>query len=184
MQTDTKTDFERFYKAHANAVYSYCLRRGSAETAKDATADVFVVAWRRWGAVPEGDAAVGWLYTVARNVLSDRRRSTRRRGRLLEKLAAQPEPFEVGPEVQVVRRAEHDAVLAALAKLPERDREVVFLVEWEGLSREHVAEMMSLTRSAIDKRMARAYKKLARLLHIDGRAATTSPVLAEEGGEA
>ena len=139
MQTHTSIDFERFYKAHANAVYSYCLRRTGAEEAKDVTADVFLVAWRRWGAVPEGDTAVRWLYGVTRNVLKDKRRSMRRRGRLVERVAAQPEPFVPGPELQVVRLARHEAVLTALGNLPERDRGIILLVEWEGLSREQVA---------------------------------------------
>ncbi len=167
MQTDTRMDFERFYEGHANAVYSYCLRRVGVEAAKDATADVFVVAWRRWGAVPEGDAAAGWLYGVARNVLRARQRPMRRRGRLVEKVAAQPEPSVVGPELQVVRLAEHEAVLAALGKLPEKDREIILLIEWEGRSREQVAEMMSVTRAAIDRRMARSHKNMARSLRVD-----------------
>lgn len=183
VHTHATIDFDRFYKAQANAVYSYCLRRTSAEEAKDATADVFVVVWRRWGAVPEGDEAVGWLYGVARNVLRERRRSMRRRGRLVEKVAAQTELVVAGPEVQVVRMAEHEAVLAALGKLPERDREMIFLVEWEGLSREQVAGMMSVTRAAIDKRVARAYKKMARSLRVDGRVLPASAVPVEEGGE-
>jgi len=184
VQSHASTDFEGFYKAHANAVYSYCLRRVNAEEAKDATADVFVVAWRRWGTVPKGDSAVGWLYGVARNVLRDRRRSMRRRGRLVEKVAAQPEPFVAGPELQVVLLAEHEAVLAALRKLPEKEREAILLVEWEGLSREQVAAMMSVTRAAIDKRMARAYKKMARSLRIDGAVLPASRIPVEEGGEA
>jgi RNA polymerase sigma-70 factor (ECF subfamily) len=184
VQTHARMSFESFYKAHANAVYSYCLRRASAEEAKDATADVFVVAWRRWGAVPAGDAGVRWLYGVARNVLRDRRRSMARRGRLVEKVAAQPEAFVAGPELHVVRLVENEAVLAALAKLSERDREIIFLVEWEGLSRDQVAEIMSVTRSAIDKRMARAYKKLARSLRVDDQAPPPSPVPVDEGGEA
>ena len=122
MHTDAYMDFERLYRAQADPVYSYCVRRVSVEEAKDATADVFVVAWRRWGGVPEVDEAVGWLYGVARNVLSDRRRSTRRRGRLAEKEAAQPERFVAGPELQVVMMAEHEAVRAALAKLSVRER--------------------------------------------------------------
>ena len=182
MHTDPKMDFELFYRANADAVYSYCLRRVSVEEAKDATADVFVVAWRRWGAVPEGDEAVGWLYGVARNVLRDRRRSIRRLGRLVEKEAAQPEPFVAGPELQVVMMAEHEAVRAALGKLSKRDREIILLVEWEGLSREVVAGMMSVSRAAIDKRMARAYKKMAR--SIEGPASPSSQVPVEEGGKA
>jgi len=183
LQTHTGTDFERFYKAHANAVYSYCLRRASTEQAKDVTADVFVVAWRRWGAVPEGDAALRWLYAVARNVLTDRRRSMMRRRRLAEKVAAQPQPVVDGPDLHVVRLAEHEAVLAAVGKLSERDREIILLVEWDGLSREQVAEMMSVSRAAIDKRISRAYKKIARSLHVNGPVSLAAPVPVEEGGE-
>ena len=58
------------------------------------------------------------------------------------------------------------------------------LVEWEGLSREQVAEMMFVSRAAIDKRMARAYKKLARHLGVKDSAVRTTPVPIEEGGEA
>ena len=184
MQTHTMIDFERFYKTHANTVYSYCLRRVTAEAAKDATADVFVVAWRRWGAVPEGDAAIGWLYGVARNVLKTRQRSMKRLGRLVEKLRAQPEPVVEGPELQVLRLAEHEGVLGALEKLPEMDREIILLVEWEGLSRAQVAEMMSVTRAAIDKRMTRAYKKMARSLRIEQPTLFPSREPVEEGGEA
>ncbi|MGI9648142.1 MAG: RNA polymerase sigma factor [Acidimicrobiia bacterium] len=182
MKTHATIGFERFYREYANTVYSYCLRRVSAEEAKDAMADVFVVAWRRWGAVPEGDAAIAWLYGVARNVLRERRRSVRRRGRLVEKVAAQPELVAAGPEVQVVRMAENEAVLAALGRLPERDREMILLIEWEGLSREQVAAMMSVTRAAIDKRMTRAYKKMARSLRLDGQVLPASPIPVDGGG--
>jgi RNA polymerase sigma factor (sigma-70 family) len=183
VHTDPKMDFELFYRAQADAVYSYCLRRLSVEEAKDATADVFVVAWRRWGAVPEGDEAVRWLYGVARNVLSDRSRSTRRRGRLVEKEAGQPDPFVEGPELQVVMMAEHEEVRAALGKLSVKDQEIILLVEWEGLSREEVAGMMSVSRAAIDKRIARAYKKMARSLRLDGPVLPLPHVPAEKGGE-
>ena len=184
MQTHRSIDFDRFYRERANAVYLYFLRRVGAEAAQDLTADVFVVAWRRWGAVPEGEASMAWLYGVARNVLMDRRRSMGRRVRLAEKVNAQPEPLVAGPEAQVVRSAEYEAVLAALMRLPEKDREIILLVGWEGLSREQVAEMMSVTRSAIDKRIARAYKRMARHLGVGERATSTVRISAEEGGEA
>jgi DNA-directed RNA polymerase specialized sigma24 family protein len=75
-------------------------------------------------------------------------------------------------------------VVAALTQLPEVDQEIILLVEWEGLSREQVAEMMFLSRSAIDKRMSRAYKRMAQTLGVKRQDVRTPPVTIEEGGEA
>jgi len=147
-------------------------------------ADVFVVAWRRFEVVPKGDGALPWLYGVAKNVLSDKQRSARRRDRLFVRAVSDFEPAVPGPEAQIVRKSEHEAVVSALGRLPERDREMILLVEWEGLSREKVAEMMYLSRSAIDKRMSRAYERLAKGLGARSQDVRTPPVTLEEGGEA
>ena len=103
--------------------------------------------------------------------------------RLSTKLAAIGPDAVEGPEPQVVRHEEHEQVLAAIERLPEKDREILRLVEWEGLSRDQVAEMLYLSRSAIDKRMTRAQAKIARILGVSADVRTT-PVPAEEGGEA
>ena len=184
MSQQTKTAYERLYRAHAQAVYAYCLRRTSREEAKDATSDVFAVAWRRFDDVPNDDGALPWLYGVARNVLRDRSRSMRRRTRLTVKIGSQPAEHAEGPEPQVVRSTEHEAVLAAMARLSDKDQEIIRLVEWEGLSSEQVADMMYVSRAAIDKRIARAYKKMARTLGVSRSGVRTTPVPVEEGGEA
>lgn len=184
MRTKTTAQFEALYRAHADAVFAYCARRTAFEDAKDAMADVFAVAWRRFESIPVHEHALPWLYVVARNVLNDRRRSRRRQARLADRLASEASLVVEGPEPQVVRSSEHEAVIRAMDKLPERDREAIRLVEWEGLSREQVAEMMFVSRSAIDKRISRAYKKMARSLGKDKSAVRTTPVPIEEGGEA
>ena len=179
-----KVQFERIYAEHAQAVHAYCLRRTSREDAKDATADVFAVAWRRFDDLPNGDEVLPWLYGVAKNVLRDRRRSLRRRDRLTVKIGSQPADIVEGPEPQVVRSTEHERVLAAMAKLPDKDQEIIRLVEWEGLSRQQVADLMFVSRAAIDKRITRAHRKMARTLGVHRSDVRTTPVPAEEGGEA
>jgi RNA polymerase sigma-70 factor (ECF subfamily) len=176
--------FERLYRDHAPDVLGYCARRVGRDEAHDAASEVFVVALRRIDDVPSGDEALPWLYTVARNVLKNRDRSGRRRLRLAAKLTT-TEPRSIdGPEPQVVRKSEHEELLAALAKLPDKDREILRLVEWEGLSREQVADMFFVSRAAIDQRISRSYKKLARILGVPMTGQRTAPVPAEEGGEA
>jgi RNA polymerase sigma-70 factor (ECF subfamily) len=184
MANNIDARFEALYRAHARQVHGYCLRRTSSEEARDATSEVFVVAWRRFDDVPRGDEALPWLYGVARNVLANRARSFRRRDRLAVKAAAHHDPTVPGPESQIVRNEEHDELLEALGKLSDKDQEILRLVEWEGLSRDKVADMFFVSRAAIDKRIARAYKKMANMLGVPKPDLLTTPVTIEEGGEA
>ena len=176
--------FDALYRTHAQQVYAYCHRRMPAEEAKDASADVFVVVWRRIDQVPEGDEALPWLYGVARNTLSNRSRSSRRRDRLVAKLASRHEATANGPETQIVRNEEHEELIRALSELSEKDQEILRLVEWDGLSRDQVADMFFVSRAAIDKRISWAYKKMAHTLGVPQPDVLTTPVTVEEGGEA
>jgi RNA polymerase sigma factor (sigma-70 family) len=176
--------FEALYRAHARDIYAYCLRRTNSDEAKDATADVFVVAWRRIKELPDGEEALPWLFGVSRKVLANRTRSDRRRDRLGAKLAGQRQTNVPGLEPQIVRNEEHAALLAALAKLPHKDQEILRLIEWDGLTREQVAEMQYVSKAAIDKRVNRAYKRMARTLAVQTQQVLTTPVNVDEGGEA
>jgi RNA polymerase sigma-70 factor (ECF subfamily) len=134
------------------------------DDASDATADVFVVVWQRLADCPEGDEARLWIYGVARNIVSNRRRARERSTALLEAVRAVPPPAHSSPESLVVRRAEYWELDTALAKLPARYREALILAEWDGLDRETIARIEGVSRAAIDKRISRAYRKLALLM--------------------
>ena len=184
MANQDNAKLEALYRAYGQHVYAYCCRRTSMDEAKDAVADVFIVALRRIDAVPHDDEALPWLYGVARNVLANRNRSQRRRVRLVAKIAGRYEGSVPGPEPQIVRNEEYEDLIGALSKLSDKDQEILRLVEWEGLSREQVAGMFFVSRAAIDKRICRAYKKMANTLGVPTPELITTPVTIEEGGEA
>jgi DNA-directed RNA polymerase specialized sigma24 family protein len=100
MANNTDAQFESLYRAHARDVHGYFLRRTSSEEAKDATSEVFVVAWRRFDDVPQDDEALPWLYGVARNVLANNARSLRRRDRLAARAAANHDPLSLAPNLR------------------------------------------------------------------------------------
>lgn len=104
--------------------------------------------------MPAGEETLVWLLGVGRNVARDGYRAVNRRDRLVAKVASHRQPYVSSPEMQVVRHSGREQGLAALDKFPERDRETILLVEWEGLSRDQVAVMMFVSRAAIDKRIA------------------------------
>src|SRR5262245_7300444 len=124
--------FNNLFAAYGSDIVAYGSWRARADSetdAQDAVADVFLIAWRRLDAVPEGDAAKVWLYATARRVIANQRRSTRRRAALRERLAHEQRPLAMGSSDR-----ERSLVHEALRRLGRRDREVLLLAEWEGLT--------------------------------------------------
>jgi RNA polymerase sigma factor (sigma-70 family) len=140
IDTERERRFDSLFAAYGSDIVAYCgWRAASASDAEDATAEVFLTAWRRLDDVPEGDAARVWLYAAARRVLANQRRSSRRRVALNERLAlkADSAPLESPP-------LDHEEALVheALGRLGSRDREVLLLAEWEGLSPAQIAGVL------------------------------------------
>ena len=87
--SENENRFHDLFDRHHHAVMAYFMRRIPDEAdALDATEDVFLVAWRKLEQVPEDDAALPWLYGVARRVLANHLRGRARFARLRRKLAA------------------------------------------------------------------------------------------------
>jgi RNA polymerase sigma-70 factor (ECF subfamily) len=164
-------------------VLAYCLRRASSADAEDACAETFLVVWRRLDEIPPDPKTLLALYGIARRVLSNQTRSFHRRGRLHTKLNSLGVAPVADPLHVVVQSADDRVVSDAVHRLKPTDREIVMLDVWEDLSRAEIAEVMGMTRAAIDQRIHRAYQKLARSLgHVIEIRPIGSPPVAEEGG--
>lgn len=160
--TALERKFEILYEAHHRAVLAYCVRRAPRYDAWDATAEVFLVSWRRIDEVPPPDHARAWLLGVAYRVLGNQRRSAHRRRRLVERAAGTARAQTGWPDEIVVQSEEADEVLEALERLSATDREVLQLTLWEELSPVEIAGVLGLSRAAVDQRYSRAKRRLAR----------------------
>jgi len=154
-------DFERMYERFRPQVLAYCRRRVTEADAHDATAEVFTTAWRKRDSIPEHSSALPWLYGVARNVLRHQQRGGHRRFRLSVKAGGTGAIAAPTPEQVVVERDEHARIREALGRLSETDREALSLSAWEGLSHAEIATVLGASLAAIDKRLARAKRRLA-----------------------
>lgn len=179
---DDEAEFDRLYHTHHRAVLAYCLRRANHASAYDATAEVFVVAWRRIGDVPVGDEARWWLIGVASRVLGNQRRSYRRLARLLGRLASEPSMPVVGPEAEVIRHEQDQQIVSALSRLRQADQEVLRLWAWDELPRDEIARLLDVSRPALDKRITRALTRLENQLASKRNRLFGSPRSANEGG--
>jgi RNA polymerase sigma-70 factor (ECF subfamily) len=158
---DDRERFERLYRENFRAVLRFALARIDPERANDVVAETFLVAWRRLDDVPAEPRL--WLFGVARRVIAGQFRSEARRHALALRLRAAHGSDAAQGDLSGPL-AERDQVLIAFAALGERDRDVLRLVTWDGLSAAEAAEVLGVTRLAFAVRLHRARKRLARAL--------------------
>lgn len=159
-----RSRFESIYDAYRMPVLAYCMRRMPAEDAGDACSETFLVAWRRLDDVPDDPETLPFLYGIAAKVLANQNRSARRHTRLKAKLNGLGVTQSDDPSALVLKNSQHQEVLDALERLKPRDREIIMLYTWEDLPREAISRMLGMSKAAVDQRIHRAYKKLARIL--------------------
>jgi RNA polymerase sigma-70 factor (ECF subfamily) len=162
-------------------VRRFCLRRLPVSDVNDAVSEVYLVAWQKADEIPRGDEALRWLYGVARNVVRHTERSNRRRLRLTAKAMREPTSTVLGPEMQVVRHSDDEALATAIGRLSESDQEVIRLRGWEDLNAPAIAQVLGCSVSAAEKRVARAFKRVEKTLRIRNRVTTGQGTVTKRG---
>ncbi|XVQ13782.1 RNA polymerase sigma factor [Spirillospora sp. CA-255316] len=156
---DPSTRFTRLYDENYRRVLAYALTHAEPHTAEDIAGETFLIAWRRLADVAE--PPLPWLLGVARNLLRKQRDSGHRRRALAERVAelAGAGGAVAGDVAEHV--VERQSALAALAALPERDLEVLTLVNWHGLRPREAAKVVGCSAAAFFVRLHRARRRLA-----------------------
>lgn len=153
------------FEAYGDRIQTHCFRRlGSWHEAEDATANVFLEVWRHRSRLRIHDgSALPWLYGVATNVCRNAVRGSRRRLRLADRLLDPDVTPDHAGEVseRVDAEARMREVLAAIEGLPEREREVLALVAWAGLSYEQASAALEIPVGTVRSRLSRARRRLA-----------------------
>lgn len=157
--------FAELYDTYVDSVYRYLLYRvRETSDAEDLTSEVFTRAFAnihryRW----QGKSFLAWLYTIARNAVTDRRR----RERPMIDLDSAFHLAEDGPTAH--ERAVHGERVAALRgavkHLTSEQQRVLSLRFQEHLSSRQVAKILGKNEGAIRALQFRALGRLRKLLH-------------------
>jgi len=152
--------FEILYGRYVRPVFSLALRRlGDRGHAEDAVQEAFAAIWRSASTYrPERGAAGGWLYTVARNAIVDR---LRRNGPTADSELPELASHEAGPDQQAEDSYVSWRVHRALEELPPREREVIELAYWSGMSQSEVADYLGLPLGTVKTRTRSGLARLA-----------------------
>ncbi len=155
--------FEVLYGRYVRPVFGLALRRlGDRGHAEDAVQDAFAAVWRSAATYrPERGAAGAWLYTVARNSIVDR---LRRGGPATDAELPELASAEAGPAERAEDSDVSWRVHRALEELQPREREVIELAYWSGMSQSEVAEYLGLPLGTVKTRTRSGLARLASLL--------------------
>ena len=168
--------FEALFERYHADVAAYVRRRASEAEVEDVVGETFLVAWRSLDRV-HGDP-LPWLYGVARRVLANDVRGTRRRSVLTARLAQ-----ERARQEPVVSAEVSEPLRTALLTLGEREREALLLIAWEGLKPAQAAAVVGCSSATFRARLHRARRHLARTL--DSKSLTDECLdMAKEAGGA
>jgi RNA polymerase sigma-70 factor (sigma-E family) len=132
------------------------------ETAEDVAQDAFAALHRRWASLANTDAAIGYLRTSVVNGS----RSILRRRRTVRLHPAPDESrltSEAADSIAMVAE-EHREVLAAIRRLPDRQREVILLRYWSGLSESEIAATLGISIGAVKSNASRGRDAIAATL--------------------
>jgi RNA polymerase sigma-70 factor (ECF subfamily) len=148
---------ERFLAAHTAAhdpIYRYFRRRtDGATTAEDLCAEVFRIVWEKSGHGDELSVIV--LLGVPKNVLRNHDRSLSRSAGLIGALRVERTHGTPsgGSDVRDV-----------IDRLAPKEREVLLLTYWDGLTAVEVSRLLNTSATAVRMRLHRARKELGRIL--------------------
>lgn len=149
------------YERYGRLVFGMTYRLlGDRQAAEECTQDVFVSAWRNaQGYKPSRARVSTWLLAIARNRAIDATR--RRAARPVDPREDVWTTEETPDSADLVAQAdEAHRVAAAMAELPDAQREAVFLAYFDGLSHTEIAERLELPVGTVKGRIRLALDRL------------------------
>ena len=154
--------FEELYRRFARPVLAMALRQlGDNGRAEDATQDTFAAVWRSARSYrEERGTASAWLYAVARHAIIDRaRQRVETPAEVPDTVSTSDDPAEQAELSWLTWR-----VHSALERLPERERVVLELAYWSGLSQAEIASYLDVPLGTVKTRTRAGLARLTSLL--------------------
>ena len=158
--SDAEAAFEQLYRSSRDDVFAYVagLLRDRA-TAEDVTATAFERAYKRASSFDgRRGSRRAWLFGIARNAALDELRRRKRHAELTDEPVADIAPAEEAADT-ALRRA---ALREAMGSLSARERELVALKFFAGLSTAEIASVVGVGERAAAMRVHRTIEKLRR----------------------
>jgi RNA polymerase sigma-70 factor (sigma-E family) len=159
--TETPLTLEDLYRQHRmRLVRLAILLVDEVATAEDVVQEAFTGLHRHWSGLRDEAAALGYLRAAVVNGC----RSVLRRRKTARGYIPPHQANARSAESLAMLTTEHQAVVVALGKLPPRQREVLVLRYYGGMSEAEIAAATGVSRGTVKSSASRALDALQRIL--------------------
>lgn len=149
------------YQRHSERIYNTALTYLQNTTdAEEVTQDVFTKVWRSAAGFKAESQVTTWLYRIAVNTSLTALKKRQKRGVFGMIHPGHDPPDFHHPGAKLEEREENKALFSAIYRLPNRQKTAFVLSYVEELPRQQVADVMGLTRKAVEGLLMRAKKSL------------------------
>ncbi len=150
--------YERYHRPMVALAYSML---GNRDLAEDAAQEVFAVACRDIGSLKRKDRFVAWLAGICRNVSRQMLRTNRIR-------PMNPSDDCCVPIRDNETEDRRETIRRAVWSLREPERELIVMRYFDGFSQAQISEVLDISSQAVNGRLVRAKRKIARYLKRNG----------------
>jgi RNA polymerase sigma-70 factor (ECF subfamily) len=161
--------YEKIVVGHQAIAFrvAWLITRSSAD-AEEAAQDAFFKAYRSLGRFRDGAPFRPWLLRIVANEARNRRVAAERQERLALRVGeALPVPVARAAETEALAAGEREDLLAAVARLDERDRLVVGARFFLELNEAETAAALGVRRGTVKSRLSRALGRLRKEIETD-----------------
>lgn len=160
--------YEQIFRRYYKDLYGYGLKICSRpEIVRDCIQELFVVIWDRRAFLDEVQSIKAYLLaSLRRSILKELERQRKYSSQSVEE--GQTVHIQFSPEELIVedefRSYRKKALYDALSRLPGRQKEVLYLKYFNGMSYEEIEEILSINYQSIRNHIYRAVKKLKKIM--------------------
>ena len=144
MMNEDRLTVERVYREYYPRILGYVRSKlSSPQEAEDVCSSAMLKIVRGLPTFdPEKSSLSTWIYTIVRNTLTDHYRSRRSHEELGEDIPYEGDDFE-----EILQEERLEELAAALEKLPQRERDVIILHYYSGISLREISEAIGMSYS-------------------------------------
>jgi RNA polymerase sigma-70 factor (family 1) len=157
LKRDSISSFEKIFTLYHKRIYNFCISlHQSPDDAEETVQKVFVALWEQREQVDENKPPGEYLYSIARYMIyNDFRRKVYKKAAFDHFTFNSPEIINSTKD-EVLFNELLTFLESHIEKLPERQREIIKLSRYEGLTYRQIAEKLNITENTVDTQIRRA----------------------------
>jgi RNA polymerase sigma-70 factor (ECF subfamily) len=151
--------FEKFYQSTFDRLYQYGMKLANEALVEDCLQELFLDLWRQREKLTHVDNPLAYLFRSLRNRLINQFRKNRKQ----QILSLQESPqfmYELNPLAEEEDQYLKEKLELALKKLSSQQREVIYLLYFNGMKAEEVAEILNVSLRTVYNTSYNAIRKL------------------------